>query len=213
MNEATPKAQVSSVLQDPSARAVATVYANAFLGAVGDGDVAGQLEELGSFIEGVVDANPDFAAILLSQMLSKDEKVALLDRVLPGHGSEILQNFLRVLASHDRLELLPLVAEEAQLEFETRSGRQRVQVTTAKPLSGEELEKITQSLKAKLPFEPVVDPQVDPSVIGGLVIQIGNEIHDGSVKTRLKSLRGRLQQRSLHEIQSGRDRFSHPEGD
>ena len=76
------------MLEDPSARAIATVYSNAFLGAIGDGDVAGHLEELASFIEDVVEAHPDFATILLSQMVSKDDKVAILERVLPGHGSE-----------------------------------------------------------------------------------------------------------------------------
>ena len=65
----------------------------------------------------------------------------------------------------------------------------------------------------EISFEPIVETAVDPAVIGGLVIRIGDEIHDGSIKTQLKTLRNRLQQRSLHEIQSGRDRFSHPEGD
>ena len=121
-------------------------------------------------------------------------------------------NFLRVLAKHDRLDLLPIIAEEAQLEFEKVTGRGRVQVTSAKPLSDEQLNNIIQSLKSKLSFDPIVEPRVDPTVLGGLVIQIGNVIHDGSIKTQIKSLRGRLQQRSLHEIQSGRDRFSSPEG-
>ncbi|TWU07014.1 ATP synthase subunit delta, sodium ion specific [Symmachiella macrocystis] len=212
MNDATSKIRVASVLEDPSARAIAKVYSGAFLGAIGDGDAAGHLEELVSFIEDVVDAHPNFATILLSQMVSKDDKVSILERVLPGHGSDILLNFLRVLATHDRLDLLPLIAQEAQLQFETTNGQGRVQITSAKPLSDAQLQNITQSLKTKLSFDPIIEPQVDPTVLGGLVIQIGNIIHDGSIKTQLKSLRGRLQQRSLHEIQSGRDRFSTPEG-
>ncbi len=212
MNDATSNARVSSVLEDPHARAIAKVYSDAFHGAIGDGDVAGHLEELSSFIEDVVEAHPDFSKILLSQMISKDDKVALLERVLPGHGSEMLLSFLRVLARHDRLDLLPIIADEAQLEFEKVSGRGRVQVTTAKPLSDNQLQNITQSLKSKLSFDPIIETRVDPTVLGGLVIQIGNVIHDGSIKSKLKSLRGRLQQRSLHEIQSGRDRFSTSEG-
>jgi len=212
MNDATPKTRVASVLEDPSARAIAKVYSDAFLGAIGDGDVAGHLEELSSFITDVVETNADFATILLSQMISKEDKVALLERVIPGHGSDLLLNFLRVLAGHDRLNLLPLIAEEAQLEFEKVNGQGRVQVTTAKPLSDDQLRQIAESLKSKLSFDPIIEPNVDPSLLGGLVIQIGNVIHDGSIKSQLKSLRSRLQQRSLHEIQSGRDRFSSPEG-
>jgi len=214
MNDATPSnTRIASVLEDPSARAVARVYSNAFLAAIGDGDVTGHLEELSSFYTDVIQANPEFANILLSQMVGHDDKIAVLDRVLPGHGSEVLLNFLRVLAHHDRLELLPVISEEAQLAFEIAAGRRRVLITTAKPLSADQLNGIQQSLSAKLPFEPIVETAVDPAIIGGLVIRIGDEIHDGSIKTQLKTLRNRLQQRSLHEIQSGRDRFSHPEGD
>ena len=214
MNDtATPERRVASVLEDPSARAVAKVYSNAFLAAVGENDVAGHLEELASFFTDVVEANPEFATILMSQMVGRDDKVALLERILPGHCSDVLSNFLCVLARHDRLDLLPVVSEEAQLAFEFLSGRKRVQVTTAKPLSDAQLNEIRESLSAKLSFEPIIEPHVDPSVIGGLVIRIGDEVHDGSVKTQLKSLRSRLQQRSLHEIQGGRDRFSHPTGD
>ena len=46
----------------------------------------------------------------------------------------------------------------------------------------------------------------------GLVIQVDDTVYDGSLRTRLKQLRGRLDNRSIHEIQSGRDRFSHPKG-
>ena len=55
--------------------------------------------------------------------------------------------------------------------------------------------------------------QVDESLIGGLVIQVGDTVYDSSLRTRIKTLAGRLTERTLNEIQSGRDRFSHPEGD
>jgi F-type H+-transporting ATPase subunit delta len=49
--------------------------------------------------------------------------------------------------------------------------------------------------------------------LGGIVIRVGDTIYDSSLALRIKQLRERLRQRSLHEIQSGRDRFGHPEGD
>jgi len=61
--------------------------------------------------------------------------------------------------------------------------------------------------------EPIIETATDAKLIGGLVIRVGNTVYDGSLRNRLNQLAKRMQQRSLHEIQSGRDRFSPPEGD
>ena len=68
-------------------------------------------------------------------------------------------------------------------------------------------------LKELFPFQPVLEPAVDPSLLGGLRIRVGDTVYDGSLRARLKQLRHRVRERSLHEIQSGRDRFSHSERD
>jgi probable F420-dependent oxidoreductase len=62
-------------------------------------------------------------------------------------------------------------------------------------------------------FDAILETSQDPELIGGMVIQVGDTVYDASLKTRISQLRDRLRQRSLNEVQSGRDRFSHPEGD
>ena len=128
-------------------------------------------------------------------------------------GTPVLTRFLTTLARHERRDLLPLGLEEARLIEDTRGGRKSVQVTSSQPLDPETLESIRASLDSALPFTPILDTQVDSSLIGGLVIQIENTVYDSSLRTRIKQLRDRMRERSLHEIQSGRDRFSHPAGD
>ncbi len=95
---------------------------------------------------------------------------------------------------------------------EARSGKQRVQIKTAMPLSDQSRDRLRQRLAESLPFEPILETQVDPSLIGGIVIRVGDTVYDSSLATRVAQLRDRIQQRSLHEIQSGRDRFSSAEG-
>ena len=56
--------------------------------------------------------------------------------------------------------------------------------------------------------EPVLELTVDPTLLGGLVVRVGDNLFDGSVRTRIDTLRKQLIERSSHEIQSGRDRFS-----
>lgn len=207
------KTRVDSVMEDPSAQAVAQVYADAFLGSVPANQVSGALEEFASFIDDVLHRHPEFANMLMSSMLNRDEKLALVARVVSGHASEAFASFLRVLAKHDRLELLPLILRQSQLLHEDRGGQKRVQVTSAQPLSDETLQAVRQSLANAFPFQPIIEAHTDPSLLGGLRIRIGDTVYDSSLRTRLKQLRDRLRMRSLHEIQSGRNRFSHPEGD
>jgi len=199
-------------MEDPGAQAIARVYADAFLQAGCTVGLDKALEELSSFLDDVLASKPQFEELLYSGLLGRDEKVGIIDRVVAGRGSEFFTNFLRVLARHDRLNLLPGILHESRLKFEALSGRQRVRVTSALPLSAQLQSRILKQLDALLPFEPILEIVVDPSLIGGIVIRIGDRVYDSSLKVRMKQLRGRLRQRSLHEIQSGRNRFSSPEG-
>ena len=207
------RTRVSSVMDDPSARAIARVYATALVDAAASAGVGDVLDELASFLDDVLEAQPEFHSILVGMAVGRDQKVAMIERVVGPVGTAVLTSFLTTLARHERLDLLPLVLEEARLIEDTRGGRKSVQVTSSQPLDPETLESIRASLDSALPFTPILDTQVDSSLIGGLVIQIENTVYDSSLRTRIKQLRDRMRERSLHEIQSGRDRFSHPAGD
>ena len=207
------RTRVSSVMEDPSARAIARVYATALVDAAASAGVGDVLDELASFLDAVLEAQPEFHSILVGMAVGRDQKVAMIERVVGPVGTPVLTSFLTTLARHERLDLLPLVLEEARLIEDTRGGRKSVQVTSSQPLDPETLESIRASLDSALPFTPILDTQVDSSLIGGLVIQIENTVYDSSLRTRIKQLRDRMRERSLHEIQSGRDRFSHPAGD
>lgn len=200
--------RVPSVMEDPGAQAVARVYANAFLGAAGD-RAAEFLEEFTSLQDDVLAHQPDFARLLTGRVLSRDEALRLIEKTIAPNASELFTNFLRVLARHDRLNLLPSILQEAHVRHEWAGGRRRVIVTSAMPLSDEQRQQIYNRLNETLRFEPVLILKVDPKVLGGLMIQVGDTVYDTSLRARLNQLRSRLRQRSLYEIQSGRDRFRH----
>ena len=204
--------RIPTVMEDPRAEAIADVYANSLLDAAG-GEAVGVLEEANSFVNDVLAANPDFKTLLLTDVISRDDKLAIIDRVVAPRGTPRFTNFLRVLARHDRLSLLPSILRRADLEHEQRSGRQRVSVRSAEPLSAAALERVRKELAASLPFDPIIETEVDPALIGGLVIRVGDTVYDSSLQARLKQMRAGLRARSSHEVQSGRDRFSHPAGD
>ena len=212
-SEGLENTRIPSVMEDPSTLAVAKMYAEALVGASQSAGVENVLEEFESFLVDVLDKNPEFATLLCSSVGNRDDKLRLIDRVVAPHGSEMFTSFLRVLARKDRLDLLPMILQQSRLRHELLQGKKRVQVTSAEPMSDEQRERVRQQLSEKLPFDPILESSVDPSLVGGMVIRVGDTVYDSSVKTRMKQLRERMRQRSLNEIQSGRDRFSHPEGD
>lgn len=212
MPEPQLKTRPAHVLEDPSAKGVARVYVQAFLDAAQSVGIEAALEEFTSFVDEVLNKFPQFASMLTSEATGVDAKLQLIERVVAPRATPFFTNFLRVLARHERLELLPLILGDAWLAHETRAGRKRVKVKTAVPLSEDQLAGIKQRLAGAFPFEPVLIPEVDASLIGGLVIQVGDTVHDASLSTKIRNLRHRLKEKYVHEIQSGRDRFSHPEG-
>ena len=207
------KTRIESVMEDPHLGAVARIYADAFLNAIPAGQHEESVDELRSLVNDVLDKQPEFSRLLLSATISRDVKLGLIDRVLTGRASDLLTNFLRVLARHDRLDLLPLVLAQAGIELEKRTGLKRVQVISAQPLSESQLTSIRERLAADLAVQPVLEAAVDPEILGGLRIRVGDTVYDSTLRTRLNQLRTTVRERSLHEIQSGRNRFSSSERD
>jgi F-type H+-transporting ATPase subunit delta len=204
--------RIGTVMEDPSAQAIARTYADALLDASKATGTDTVLEELGSFVEDVLLKVTGLQEIFNSIIIGRDEKIRLIDKVIAPRASEIVTNFLRVLARHGRLDLLPGILREARIRNEIRQGRRRIQVTSARPLDAQAEGRIRSRLAGALPFEPILETHVDPSLLGGIVIRVGDTVYDSSLAMRIKQLRERLTQRSLHEIQSGRDRFGNPEG-
>jgi F-type H+-transporting ATPase subunit delta len=199
---------------DIKAQQVGAVYARALLGAT---EKAGQTEsvlaELDAVVSEVLDAHPQFDAILTSGVILAEEKVALIDRTLAGRISPLLLNFLRVLAQHGRLDCLRAARQQAWEQLDQLRGRVKVRVATAKELPEELFDELTVALRAGLGGEPVVAQQVKEDLIGGLVLQVGDTVFDGSVSAQLQRVRNEMIQRSVHEIQSRRDRLRFASGD
>lgn len=204
--------RVRHVLEDPSAQAIAKSYAFAFLDAAqAKGDYEA-LATLTSFVDDVLTPNPQFEQLLTSPLTGRENRLGILERtVLPKVG-EVVANFLQVLAKHDRMDLIRVVVDQAWRENERREGKKRVIVKTAQPLSESEMSSVQQKINAAFDFEPVIQPETDPNMIGGLIVQVGDKVYDSSLRTKLNSLKVKLRERFANEIQSGRDRFSSSEG-
>ena len=119
--------------------------------------------------------------------------------------------FLRVLNRHGRLELLGSIIQTARATWDRRQNRRPVTIRSAVPLSNEQQDSLRERLAKSLNAQPVLSVVVDPALLGGLVVQIGDDVFDASLRNRLEQLRQRLIEGKTHEIQSRRDHFSHSE--
>ena len=192
---------------------IGDVYAKGLLGAAEkDGQTAMVVEEFDALIDGVLNRFPKYEALLASALVSQDEKSGMIDRLLEGKVSPLLVSFLKVVARHGRLDCLRAIHRETHVQYDKLRNRIPVLLTTAAPLSQEMVARIVDGLRNKLGGEPVVEQVVDPELIGGAVLRIGDTVYDGSIANQLKNLRQQMMDRSAHEIQSRRDRFRNTTG-
>jgi F-type H+-transporting ATPase subunit delta len=206
-------ARHSSVL-DIDAQQTGTLYAKALLGATEKaGKTEEVLEELDALVTDVLDRQPKFESVLASGVVPAEEVAKLLDKALSGKVSKLFLNFLKVLAEHGRLSALRGVQQAAHELLNVLRGRVEVRMTTATDVGTAMTGLVANSIRGRLGKEPVIDSHVDPHLIGGIVLQIGDTVYDGSVATQFQRLRAKMLDRSVHEIQSRRDRFSSPSGD
>ncbi len=146
------------------------------------------LNEL-KFIAGVFTENADFMKVLKAPMISKDEKKSLIEKVFSDKLSEPTFNFLKILVDKSRMAAFPQIVEEFKNLLNTARNIKEVTAITAVPLSEDLKTALTAKLKAITGSEIVLNHFVDSTLIGGILIKIGNEQIDGSVKSRLERLK------------------------
>jgi F-type H+-transporting ATPase subunit delta len=198
---------------DVGTQRVAKVYAEAlYQAAAKRNQIDEVLEELESLVQDVFRADPQLEAFLSSSAIGRDRKKSIIQSAFGSRASELFVNGLLVLNDHERLDLLrPIVAAYRDLR-EQRSGRIRVQVASAVPLPDDQQDRLRNELREAFHKEPVLETKIDPDLLGGMVVRVGDWVYDYSVRAQLETIRNQIIARSSHEIQSRRDRFSSANG-
>jgi F-type H+-transporting ATPase subunit delta len=118
----------------------------------------------------------------------RSDKLAVLEKLLPSVGPEVL-NLLRLLVLRDRIPLVPQIrAEFVRLDREAR-GVVEADVTVARAYDREEQNEIQRRLAEATGKKVELRLHVDPQILGGIVVRIGDRLIDGSVSGRLQRLR------------------------
>jgi F-type H+-transporting ATPase subunit delta len=199
MNAHTENATHHETVMDATSQRVARVYAEALLDAAQQrGQAAQVLGELGSLVDDIYRADPLFEAFLASGAISRRPKAEAIRRAFEGKASDTFLNFLLVLNDYQRLELLRPILRAARGLADERAGRLPVLVTSAAPLADDQREQLLHDLRARYNKEPVLTLKVDPALLGGLVVRVGDWLYDASVRTRLENIKKQLIERGSH---------------
>jgi F-type H+-transporting ATPase subunit delta len=133
--------------------------------------------------------NPQVRSIVANPSVPSEERLSVLDRLdLPGVGPEGL-NLMRLLVGNGRIEVIDQIAIEYESMADRQAGRVRATATTAIELSAADRGRFAKELSDKLGEEVLLELRVDPEILGGLVLQVGDRLYDASVAGRLQQLR------------------------
>ena len=148
--------------------------------------------ELASIAE-VLGQNPTFAQFLADPGISHAERDRVLgDAFGGGHASPLVWNFIRVLNAKAKLAILPDVIDAYGELYDTKHGKVEVDVTVPQRLSPDELERVRTRVGAALKKDAVIHQYIDESLIGGMVLRVGDRLIDSSVKGQLQAIKKQM---------------------
>jgi F-type H+-transporting ATPase subunit delta len=135
--------------------------------------------------------NPDVVRVLENTRITADRKLNLIDQAL-GTLSPMVLNFARLLVRKGRTRLAQDIVTEFRRLADESQGIEHANATTAVPLSDSEREALVTRLESQTGKRIMLTTNVDPEILGGLVVQTGDKLIDASVRARLIALRERL---------------------
>jgi F-type H+-transporting ATPase subunit delta len=151
-----------------------------------------QIESVGNSLEALSHAlvdSKDFNELVTSPLVSRDEAGKAFAAIAPEIGlDDTTANFLGVLARNGRKgELRNVIRAFRRLAAEHR-GETTAEVVTARPLNDDQLAALRQQLRTRAGRDVSIDATVDPAILGGIVVKLGSQQIDASIRTKLNRL-------------------------
>ena len=145
--------------------------------------------DLGNFA-GLLAESADLRRLVVSPVFSAEEQTRAITKVLDSAGlGGLVGNLIKVAASNRRLFVVPDVTTAFRRLAAKHRGEVSAEVTSAEPLSEKHVAALKDALKASLGKDVALETKVDQALIGGLIVRVGSRMLDGSLRTKLNSLK------------------------
>ncbi|MHC5157213.1 MAG: ATP synthase F1 subunit delta [Planctomycetota bacterium] len=149
---------------------------------------AGLVEQVMDDLDAVAEVmkeEPEFLSLLTLGQVKEDEKAKMIRRVFKGRINDLTLDFLCVLAKRNRMNFVYGIGDRYQVLMDERKNLHRIEVTLAKEPTDEQAEKIKADIRDALNAEIKLSVNIDPEILGGIIIKKGDLMVDNSVRTIL----------------------------
>lgn len=143
-------------------------------------------------VAGAVEQDKTLTRFLAAPQVSQDAKIAMLGRGLEGKAPRAFIRFLQKLVMNRRQTLIPEIATAYGTLLDAAQGRVHARVTLSRATPDADVQAFAASLSQALGKTVVPHVTVNPQILGGIVVRVGDTVMDGSVKRRLEKLRGQM---------------------
>jgi F-type H+-transporting ATPase subunit delta len=168
-------------------------YANALAdAALAQGAADAVLKQLGDFATAFA-VSSELRNFLTSPGVPREAKHGVIEKIAARIGAgKIIRNFLFVIADHQRTHILPEILAAFQDVIRQRQGIAEAEISSAVELSAAQKKKFAQTLERLTGKKIQAKYSLDPALMGGAVVRVGDTIYDGSVRSSLNEMRARL---------------------
>jgi F-type H+-transporting ATPase subunit delta len=173
-----------------SSGTIAERYATALFDLAVDAKSLADIEKDLARFDGLVAESADLKRLIQSPVFAADQQLRAIAAVLDkAEIRGLVGNFVRVVAANHRLFAMPEIINAFRKLAADRRGEVAAEVTSAEPLNERHLAALKDALKATIGKDVSLKTSVDPALIGGLIVKVGSRMVDGSLRTKLNSLK------------------------
>jgi F-type H+-transporting ATPase subunit delta len=162
-------------------------------------ELLGELLDLVAYL----DRNPEFDGFLASPLVEEPARAAVVEKLFRGRASDLLVDALQVINQKGRLGKLRAIAAAFRGELRRRRGLVDARVTVAVPLAPEQRESLSRVIARFTGKQPELVERVEPSILGGFIVEVEGQKLDTSVAARLRGVAAALTRRAEREIPGG----------
>ena len=163
-------------------------YASALFDLARESNAIDSVQKSLAVLRNALVESADLKALVSSPVIGRVDAAKAIAAVARSLGLDSLTgNFLGVLAENRRLADLSGMIDAYNAIVAAHRGEVTAKVTSAHPLSAEQLQALAANLKTRVGRDVQIATTVDPAILGGLVVQLGSQLIDGSIRTRLNS--------------------------
>ena len=171
---------------------VEKVYSEALYELAAEDGSTGSLNDELKSLSDIFEANSELYSVLAAPTVAQSEKETILNNIFGGKISDTALNFLCLAARKGRIRALPGIAKAYREKWNEENNVTDVTVTSVKPLSKAQREKLIERLTAVYGKKVILTEKTDPSIMGGLKITCGDKQLDGTIRTKLDSIRSSM---------------------